>query len=271
MTRLTRNHLMGIDLYQYDQKLQEKTGKNLVQLAWEFSGLSRPFAELQGEKVAVVPVTAGKGVISGFTEAVSSILRHLGLNAVVTVNTDIAGIGEALSRGATVTFCADDSLFLAIDFRSGRYVDNTKATAGMFMFAVEQMAAGLRGKKVLIIGLGKVGDSCLYYAYERNATISVYDIEPQQCEEVNKKYPGVAVDHNLEKMCSEAEIVIDASPGEEFIPAAWLRDDVFIGAPGVPLGLTDAAYQKFRKRVVYDPLALGVAGMVALIFAVKYA
>jgi len=262
---------MGLDLFRYDQELKEKTGKNLLQLTWELSALPRPLGELQGEIAAVVPVTAGKGLIPGFAGAVNSILRHLGLNTIITGNADVAGMGEAVFNGASVMFCADDRLFLALDLRSGRYVDNAKATAEMYMFTMEQMAGGFRGKKALIIGLGKVGLSCLNYALKKNATVSVYDLKPQQCVEARKKIKGIFVaELNLEEACRAAEIVIDASPGGKFIPAAWLRDDVFVAAPGIPLGLTDDAYDKFRKRLVHDPLPLGVAGMAAIIFGTRY-
>ena len=271
MTRLTQEHLSAIDLLHYDQELQEKSGKSLTQLAWELSGLPQPLEELPGEKVAVVPVTVGKGLISGFTDAVSSVLTHLGLETNITSCTDIAGLGEAVANGATVLFCADDQLFLALDLRRGRYIDNAKATAEMFMFTVEQMAGGMQEKKVLIIGMGKVGLSCLNFALKKKAIISIHDTIPERCTEAGSIFNSIHIVYkNLEKACREAEIIIDASPGEQFIPADWLRDEVYIGAPGVPLGLTDAAYKKFWQRIIHDPLPLGVAGMAASIFGTRY-
>lgn len=269
MTRLMQRQLMNIDLFQYDQELRKKTGKNLEQLAWERSGLPRPLGDLQGERMAVIPVTAGHGLISGFSDTVSLVLRHLGLRSDVTCNHDIAGIGEAAANGATVLFCADDRLFLALDLRGGKYIDNARATAEMFMLAVEKMAGGLKGKKILIIGLGKVGVSCLNFALAKNESVHIHDIRPERSLEASQINNGVVVAGTLEKACREAEIVIDASSGEGFIPATWLRDDVIIGAPGIPLGLTNDAYHQFKDRLIHDPLPLGVAGMAAIILGTR--
>ncbi len=271
MTRLTQSYLSSIDLRQYDLELQRKVGKTLAQLTMEMSGLPLPLEDLQGESVAVVPVTAGKGLISGFSDAVSAVIKHLGLKTKVTSNTDIAGIGEAVSNGFSVLFCADDHLFMALDLHNGRHVDNAEATGEMYMFTADQMAGGMTGKKVLVIGLGKVGRSCVDFAVKKCAIVYINDIFTERCQDVNESYKNIlVVCKDLEKACREADIIIDASPGAGFIRAEWLRDDVLVGAPGVPLGLADEAYNKFWSRVIHDPLPFGVAGMAAKIFGTRY-
>ena len=55
---------------------------------------------LHGTRVAAVPVTAGEGVIPGFSDCVVAILRHLGCDAWVTAQPDVRGIQEAVDAAA---------------------------------------------------------------------------------------------------------------------------------------------------------------------------
>jgi pyrrolysine biosynthesis protein PylD len=266
MTRLKQENLLFRDLKKYDCELEEKTGKTLAQLVQEGAGLTQTLEMFTREKTAVIPITAGLGMITGFTAAVESILKHLGLNVKITENTDIAGISEALDWGASLLFCADDKIFFALDMRSGNYVDNALATAEMFMLAVNHLAGGLQGKDTLILGLGKVGNACLLSALEKRAKVYVYDKLPEKCTDAAGKYPGVSpVKESLMSACRKAQVIIDASPEGSFIRDEWLSDDVVIGAPGVPLGLEEKAYNRLFKRVIHDCLPLGVAGMVSKI------
>ncbi|RJX24214.1 MAG: 3-methylornithyl-N6-L-lysine dehydrogenase PylD [Dethiobacter sp.] len=268
MTRLKQENLLSLDLRKYDCELEEKAGKTLAQLVQEGAGLTQPLEMFTKEKAAVIPITAGLGIITGFTAAVESILKHVGLNVKLTENTDMAGISEALDWGANLLFCADDNIFFVLDMLSGSYVDNALATADMFMFAINKLADGLQGKSTLIVGLGKVGNACLLSALQKGAKVYVYDKLPEHCVTAARKYPGVSpVKESLMNACRKAQVIIDASPEGSFIRDEWLSDDVVIGAPGVPLGLEEKAYKRLFKRVIHDCLPLGVAGMVAKVFS----
>ena len=102
MTRLTPEdiHSVSAGLKDYDGELRGKTGRNLLGVACHAAGipLKNIGRRLAKTRVAVVPCTAGEGLLPHFTETVAAIGRHIGLNSFFTAARDAAGIAEAVER-----------------------------------------------------------------------------------------------------------------------------------------------------------------------------
>ncbi len=173
MTRLTTEFVRSIadDLGLYDQGLLEKTGHSLRQIACRAARVKEADLSvlLSSTLVGIVPVTSGEGKIEGFCQAVQGITNHLGAPSFVTGHPDVAGLAEAVERGAEVIFLADDDRFIALDMVSRTAVDNSEATARGYLAALDFLAKGLRGRPVLVIGAGRVGREALSVLQEYGA------------------------------------------------------------------------------------------------------
>ena len=75
---------------------------------------------------------------------------------------------------------ADDHRFIAYNTSTARIVDNAAATGSIFAAALEQMAGGLKGKEVLVIGCGRVGESAALVLSRAGAEVVLYDIVPHR-------------------------------------------------------------------------------------------
>lgn len=249
----------------YDEELRKKTGRSMLEIAKEAVRADASVERiLRKAKAAVVPVTAGKGVIKGFPEAVAAILRHVGVNAVITQGTDIVGMAEAFEQGADLIFAADDRKFVAINLHTRRVVDNAAATAKAYVAALDRMAKGLRGKLVLVIGIGNVGYEAVSNLITRKAKPLAVDIDRHKLLDLRKRYKDqVTVFHTAADAIRHTNLVINTAPARNMLKAGMIRKGMLISAPAIPVGLTNAALKKMSSRnLVHDPLQLGVATMV---------
>ncbi|HSO19785.1 MAG TPA: hypothetical protein VLT88_10025, partial [Desulfosarcina sp.] len=130
MTRLTSSDIEAVcdHLPAYDRHLQSATGRSLLGIGAAAAGIAdvgflRHHAA--SVKMAVVPVRGGLGIIGGFAAAVCGILRHLGVDAWVTDQADVAGFAEGVEAGAQVILASDDDLFAAFCIRQAKIVDNS--------------------------------------------------------------------------------------------------------------------------------------------------
>lgn len=269
MTRLYYEIIKDIPdtLTELDKKLVLTTGHNLLELA--AGTTSVPGAEaasrVKGVNAAVIPITSGEGVIKGFTGAVEAILRHIGVNAVITGKTDVGGFGEAFASGADLVFAADDRQFLAFNMRNRITVDNARATAEGFVQALaaaaEKQSGGLAGREVLVLGLGPVGGHAALKLLDIDARVVVYDIEMAKAAAFADNNSGIRVAAGIEEAMAGIDYVLDATPAAGIISETMIRPNTMISCPGVPLGLTPGAVQKIGPRLIHDNLALGVAVM----------
>lgn len=271
MTRLCAEDIRDIasTLEDYDNQLVKKTGLTLKQIASRAVGVDegevgRVFGVL---RVAVIPVTSGQGVISGFAQSVLSIVRFLGLDVFVTQNPDVAGLAEAFERGTKVLMLADDHRFVAINSSTGRVVDNSEATAKGYAVALDMMAGGLGNRDVLIIGAGRVGKGAAVAMAGLGARISIYDVDRVRsvklAEELKCKFNArVNVEFDLSEALFKHRILFDACPAPDFISSCHITSETVVAAPGVPTGLSAGAMSKIAGRYLHDKLQIGVATMI---------
>jgi pyrrolysine biosynthesis protein PylD len=211
---------------------------------------------------ACVPVTTGEGLISGFSECVAVILRHMGWRATVTTQADVRGIQEAVDGGAEVFFMADDHRFVAVNVRKGRCVDDDPATAHGYVTALEAAAGGLAGRPVLLLGLGPVGRAAAGRLLALGARLSV--IEPDHERVALVEGQGLAFEHvGLAEGLSGVDLIFDATPAPAVIGDAQVGPRTIAAVHGVPSAFTLAAQARLGVRHIHEPLAVGVAVMAA--------
>ena len=268
MTRLTGTDIADIasSLVSYDRDLIKKTGLSLNQIGAAAAGYDLSKNSLADCRVAVIPVTSGKGLIKGFSESIVAIVDHLCGQSFVTCSTDVRGLTEAYSSDAHVVMLADDHCFAAINLVSRKIVDNAAATAQGYAVALDRMAGGLNHKDVLLIGAGRVGAAAAVALSKLGAHLLIFDINKTResnlarIMESRSSFPvraGLSLNEALER----CDILFDASPGRHFITGEQVNERTLIAAPGIPFGLSPDAARKVSQRIIRDPLQIGVATM----------
>lgn len=253
----------------YDQELVTKTGCTLRGLACRAAGVSETVVEkiLENLHVGIVPFTSGQGIIKGFGEALAGIGTHLGCSAFVTHATDAAGLAEAYERKTDIILLADDNRFVAIHTQSRNVIDNAVATGKGFASGLELMAKGLKGKPVLVIGCGPVGQSAVSALLRTGARVSVYDIDPLRYDDLEKVEHlkgdvGIRTAKEINEALSDHRYILDASSARDIIHTNHITPGTYISAPGMPLGLSEDARAMVSDRLLHDPLQIGVATMI---------
>ncbi|MBW2297884.1 MAG: hypothetical protein JRF32_09800 [Deltaproteobacteria bacterium] len=112
MTRLRSDDIRDVPatLLAYDQALVRMTGRNLSGIACRSCGVSESkLKEIAPEtRVGVIPITWGLGAIQGFAETVKAIVKHLGFEAYITREPNVAGLCEAAEMHSDVIMLSDD-------------------------------------------------------------------------------------------------------------------------------------------------------------------
>jgi pyrrolysine biosynthesis protein PylD len=221
---------------------------------------------LESVRIGVIPITAGKGAITGFCEAITGINAHMGCESFITQATDVAGLTEAFEKKADIIMLADDHRFIALHTASGQIVENAAATGKGFVAGLSLMAGDLKKKNVLVIGCGPVGRSATAELVAMRARVSVNDINSTRSidlAEATKHSSKVTIQiiKDLDRALQSHKFIIDASPATDIIQARHIAPDTYISAPGVPVGLDQEARLKIGNRLLHDPLQIGVATM----------
>jgi len=262
--RLTSEEVAGLtdNLTAYDDELVLKTGLSLKEIAIcsiEANGEKAKQA-INSNKIAVIRITSGLGVIENFAEAVKGILSHIGASVFITGKSDVAGLAEAIEKGCDIAFLADDKRFVAINFTLKKVVDNTEATARGYVLALEAMVKGLKLRDVLVIGgAGRVGRNAVLCLKKRGAKVAVFD--PVYDSISFFKGHDICVENNLDQALKKYKTVLDASPAKDIIHLKHITPETFIAAPGIPVGLTGEALLAVKERLIHDVLQIGVATM----------
>lgn len=266
MVRLTPElvKLIPETLNKYDDELEIKTGAKMIDIAKHATAAGPEIEKkLMRAKAAVVPITAGLGIIKGFSRAVAAISNHVGLRTFVTDGTDVAGFAEAITNGANIVFAADDNMFAAFNLNTKRVVENSKATGRAYAAALELAAGGVGGKPVSVIGVGRVGSAAVDHLIKKDATVYVVDINEAKVARVMRVYrERVWLCQLVEEALEQANLVLLAAPARDIITEEMVNENMIISAPSIPLGLTEKALLKLPEtKLIHDPLQLGVATM----------
>jgi pyrrolysine biosynthesis protein PylD len=276
MTRLKSDDINDIvsGLDAYDTELLKKTNCTLMQLAIEAAGHDESHIRkiIPCCRAMVIPMTCGKGIIQGFSETLAAIATHIGFRGEVTTATDVAGLAEALKKKAEIIVLADDNQFIAVNLKTRHFSDNSDATGKGFATGLMLMHGYRHEKRVLVLGLGPVGQSAAREIIRRGGKVTLFDINRGLCREIAdelKSLPGadVEVTSNFRSAVLAHPCILDATPAPGIIDTDVIRHDSMIASPGVPLGLTSGAREKVSGRLLHDPLQIGTATM--LVAALK--
>ncbi len=267
MTRLTSADvsLPRERLARLDAQLLALTGGDLRALA--LGALGPGVGDvLSGARCAAVPLTAGGGVIGGFSEMVATTLSHLGCDAVAIAASDVAGMADAVRGGAEVLFLADDERFFALNLRVARCVDNASATAEGYVAALAAAAGGLVGRPVLLLGLGPVGLAAARQLVAAGAAVSVIEPDGERLAVALAELPMLR-ETTLAVGLPRARFVFDATPAAAIIGVGDVRPTLLAVVPGVPSAFSAGAQTCLGVRHLHDPLAIGVAFMAVRAFS----
>lgn len=258
MTRLTPDMITETPkVSSLDYKLIKLIGTDTLGIAAEASGSN---VNPKNYSAAVIPITAGLGVIGGFSDSVSAIVGNLGMSSFVTSGTDVVGMAEALRSDADIIFMADDDEFIAYNVRTHSYVDNTVATAYGYVAALRIAANGLEGKEVLVVGCGKVGTVAAERLAGECSVVHVVDVCMSKAYDLAERHSNIVVHSDVREAMSCCRLVINCSPAA--IPTQWIRDGSVISSPGVPYSFDRKAEEK--ATIIHDPLSIGVSTMAVM-------
>ena len=265
MTRLKTTDLQPIPstLERYEKDLVKKTGCTLLEIARDAAQANLSVRNvLKKTKAAVIPMTSGEGAIQGFSQAVAAVLNRIGVMTMDIKGIDIVGMAEAYEREADLVFVADDKKFVAINTRTRHVVDNATSTAKAYVAALDKMANGLKGRTVLVIGLGNVGSAAVSSLILRKAKPLAVDVDRNKLRAIKDTFGRrIVVSHRLAEAVSRTSLIINAAPAKNILRADMVNENTLISAPAIPIGLTPAAVRKIGNNLVHDPLQLGVAAM----------
>ncbi len=278
MTRLTSEDISDVTrkIQAHEQHLHEVCGRGLLGIGCHAWGVDEVTVKdrLSPMRALVVPVTAGGGEISGFAATVAAILGFIGLESAVSAFPDVAGLTEAFQQGTDIVFMADDDAFTAFHLPSAMCTPNDVATGRGYAAVIDLMVAGGEELPVLVMGCGRVGEAAARALLDFGFTTLLYDVDGRVSGTLmasitaDGKWLGrkpVKID-NLKQGVRTAGCILEATPGANTLPAAWLRADSMVAAPGVPLGLDDEGQALVGRRLVHDKLEIGVAAMLAGLF-----
>jgi len=262
MTRLTEELIKDVPskVNSLDEELIEKIGMDMREFACYSMGVKKKDIVFEDYSVAIVPVTSGQGVIGGFSASVAAAAESLGMHSFVTRSCDVMGISEAFSSAADIIFMADDDRFIALNTRTRSFADNIWATAKGYVTALSLADGGLKGKRVLVIGAGRVGSEAVRILMKEGASVEVTDIIPRRAEDLQRRHKGVKARPNVDDAISDNRLILNASPG--LISGKLIQKGAVISSPGVPYAF-DEEGEKRAKVIIHDVLSLGVAVMAA--------
>lgn len=263
MTRLKEDDIAGLGrrLELHDRQLRQQTGRGLAEIAALAAGYRGNLQyRLKKVLVGIVPLTTGEGIIGGFSETVEAILSYIGMKCFVTSMPDAAGMVEAVERGAGQIFMADDLTCSMLDLQAHCSADNGVCTGRGFAAALEARAGSVRGRTVTVLGAGPVGTSAAEYFVSRGADVVIYDKMPEKCSQFVEK-PHFKVAGSLGEALAASSLYFEATTARDTINLQDMSADTLVAAPGIPLGVSSDAMERFGSQVIHDPLELGVASM----------
>ena len=250
MTRLITEWLTPIEngMNEWDEKLLRLTGYGLGGLAARAAGAEENIAA--GKRAAVVSITSGEGVIGSFAESIAAILQTIGMEVLVTEQTDVSGIYEAVCEDADVVFMADDDRYIALNLRNGRVGENDFCTAMGYLqlledYNLKETGGALKGQPVLLMGYGRVGRIMHMLLMEKGALVTVYDKDPAKQEELESL--GIPQIKSPEEI-SAYRLIVDLTNEGDWLEPEWLQEDLIMAAPGVPLSLKAEVAPAFADR-----------------------
>lgn len=235
-----------------ESTIERVTGSKLTDICKDIYG-----KDLGLEKVGIIPITAGNGVISNFSSSLLFIVQRLGLEGFITQHTDVAGYYEAISEGADILLMADDHLFIAHNLKDGKVVTNHEAT-GIIYSEIASRFKDADSSEILVIGLGRVGYAGAKHLAQKG--FNVYACDPNRSF-LEKAAHEIGIKEYCKEDRKKFSMVFEATPNANTISEGMIAERCLVSTPGIPCGLPEEVGKKFRVDLVMEPLFIGVASM----------
>lgn len=213
---------------------------------------------LGSEKIGVIPITAGNGIIGNFAESLLTITNYLELDGFITEHTDVAGYYEAIIQNADIILMADDYLFIAHNLKNGKIATNHVCT-GVIYAEIASRCNYADTKDILVIGLGKVGYAGASHLVKKGFNVYAYDPDKTALENAVSELGVHPYDiyNNGKRFC----MVFEATPNENTITEDMISERCIVSTPGIPCGLSSELGKNYDVDLVMEPLLIGVTSM----------
>ncbi|WP_156151140.1 3-methylornithyl-N6-L-lysine dehydrogenase PylD [Methanosarcina sp. Kolksee] len=254
MALLTPNDLININrkLQEADSVVQKVTGLDIKGVCQALYGTS-PLSE----KVGIVPVTSGNGIIGNFSASLHAITQYFGFDSFVTDMPDVSGYYEAVQNGAEIILMADDHTFLAHNIKNGKMANNQPCT-GVIYAEIASRYLKADSKDVLVMGLGKVGFPGAAQLVQKGFRVYGYDPDARLLKRAVSDLGVIPLDPANPKKFS---IIFEATPCANTIPETVLSENCVLSTPGIPCAISEELRKKYDVQLVAEPLGIGTASM----------
>lgn len=257
MALLTPEDLKNINkqLQEADSAVRRVTGLDIKGICKDFYGTT-PCCE----KVGIVPVTSGNGIIGSFSESLHAITEYFGFDSFVTDMPDVSGYYEAVRNGAQIILMADDNTFLAHNLKNGKIANNQPCT-GIIYAEIASRYLKADSKDVLAVGLGKVGFPGVAHLVHKGFRVYGYDADRALLEKTVSSLGIIPFDPVNPDSPRKFSIIFEATPCADTIPESVISENCVISTPGIPCAISKELQKKYGVELVMEPLGLGTASM----------
>ncbi|AKB20145.1 MULTISPECIES: 3-methylornithyl-N6-L-lysine dehydrogenase PylD [unclassified Methanosarcina] len=254
MALLTPEDLENINrqLHEADSAVRRVTGLDIKGVCKDFYGTT-PCCE----KIGIVPVTSGNGIIGNFSESLHAITEYFGFDSFVTDIPDVSGYYEAVRNGAQIILMADDNTFLAHNLKNGKIANNQPCT-GIIYAEIASRYLKADSKDVLAVGLGKVGFPGVAHFVHKGFRVYGYDADSTILEKTASSLGITPFDPNNPRKFS---IIFEATPCADTVPESVISENCVISTPGIPCAISNELQKKYGVELVMEPLGIGTASM----------
>lgn len=254
MALLTPEDLKNINkqLQEADSAVRRVTGLDIKGVCEAFYGTT-PCCE----KVGIVPITSGNGIIGNFSASLHAITQYFGFDSFVTGMPDVSGYYEAVRNKAEIILMADDNTFVAHNLKNGKIANNQLCT-GTIYAEIASRHLKTDSKDVLVIGLGKVGFPGAAHFVHSGFNVYGYDADKSVLEKTVSNLGITPFDPDKPRKFS---IIFEATPCANTISEAVLSENCVISTPGIPCAISSELRKKYAVELVMEPLGIGTASM----------
>lgn len=254
MALLTPDDLININkqLQEADAAVQGVTGLDIKSVCKTLYGTSPG-----SEKVGIVPVTSGNGIIGNFSVSLQAITQYFGFDGFVTDMPDVSGYYEAVKNGAEIILMADDHTFLAYNLKKGKIANNQPCT-GIIYAEIASKYLKADSKDILVVGLGKVGFPGAAHLVQKGFRVYGYDADEALLNRAVSNLGVIPLDLENPKKFS---IIFEATPCANTISEAVLSDNCVLSTPGIPCAISEELRKKYDVQLITEPLGIGTVSM----------
>jgi pyrrolysine biosynthesis protein PylD len=254
MALLTPKDLVDINrqLQEADSVVRRVTGLDIKGVCKALYGTSP-----SSEKIGIVPVTSGNGIIGNFSASLHAITQYFGFNSFVTDMPDVSGYYEAVRNGAEIILMADDHTFLAHNLKNGKIANNQPCT-GIIYAEIASRYLKADSKDVLVVGLGKVGFPGAAHFVQKGFRVYGYDPDETLLKRTVSSLGIIPFDLENPKKFS---IIFEATPCANTVPDSVLSENCFLSTPGIPCAISEELRKKYDVQLVTEPLGIGTVSM----------